>query len=53
MEFAQNRWVQAKRSYETALRIALETAAIHPITISVYYSLGCVELERGNHDHAK
>jgi hypothetical protein len=53
MELAQKRLRPAQRSYSSALKIALATNAIHPITISIYYSLGCVELEQRNHENAK
>ncbi|KAH8602772.1 P-loop containing nucleoside triphosphate hydrolase protein [Bisporella sp. PMI_857] len=53
VDFAEKRWNEAKRSYDTSLRIALATAPIHPITAAAYYSLGCVEYERGNRDNAK
>lgn len=53
MEFARQKWLAAKRSYEAGLKIALDTAAMHPITISLYYSLGCVEYEQGKDGPAK
>jgi len=53
IDFAQKRWVSAKRSYDTSLKIGLSTAPIHPITAAAYYSLGCVELELKNHDKSK
>ncbi|KAN0114720.1 hypothetical protein V8E51_004264 [Hyaloscypha variabilis] len=53
IDFAQKRWAAAKRAYEASLRIGLASAPIHPITAAAYYSLGCVEQERRNIDHAK
>jgi acid stress-induced BolA-like protein IbaG/YrbA len=53
MEYAQKNWFQAQRSYSAALKIALATNAIHPITISIYYSMGCVEFQRQNLDNAR
>jgi len=52
-EFAQKRWLAAKRSYEASLRVGLSKAPIHPITAAAYYSLGCVEFELKNNDNAK
>jgi len=42
----QDEWAEAKTSYDKSLKIALATAAVHPITVAVYYSLGCVEFAR-------
>ena len=53
IEFAQKRWVAAKRAYEASLRIGLANTPIHPITAAAYYSLGCVEHERHNIDNAR
>ena len=53
IEFAQKRWLSAKRAYETSLKVGLANAPIHPITAAAYYSLGCVEYERDNMDNAK
>jgi hypothetical protein len=53
IEFAQKNWASAKRAYDASLKIGLASAPIHPITAAAYYSLGCVEFERKNHDNAK
>lgn len=53
IEYAQKRWVNAKRSYDTCLKISLASSPIHPITAAAYYSLGCVENELDHHDNAK
>lgn len=53
IHFAESKWEDAQRSYSTSLRIALNTAPVHPITAAAYYSLGCVEHERRNFSNAK
>ncbi|KAH7416708.1 P-loop containing nucleoside triphosphate hydrolase protein [Cadophora sp. MPI-SDFR-AT-0126] len=53
IEYAQKRWVNAKRSYDTCLKISLASSPIHPITAAAYYSLGCVENELDHRDNAK
>lgn len=53
IEFVQEHWRSARRSYQDALKIAVAATPIHFITSAIYYSLGCVELALKNHDVAK
>jgi hypothetical protein len=49
----QANWEGAAREYEMCLKIALAEMPIHPITAAAYYSLACVEFEKGHSDNAK
>jgi hypothetical protein len=53
LERAQNNPMQAKRSYEAALKILLENASTHVLTSSTLYKLACIEESQGNTEKAK
>ena len=51
--YGRENYVQARRSYNDTVRIAVVETPIHPITAAAYYSLGCVEYKLGNFEVAK
>jgi hypothetical protein len=53
VEYRSSNWPSARFHYINALRIAIVTNPIHPITAAAYISLGSVEYKLKNLERAK
>ena len=52
LEFAQEDWAAAGRSYEYCRRISMDYNPLHPLTAAACYKLACTEFEQDHHKKA-